>query len=72
MEGDLVGLRFEEALGRVLGERGLLPVAVERPPEPGGQPKQGTNPEMRLNPRGLELRAGDTLVCVSGEKDGPG
>lgn len=72
VEGDLVGLRFEEALGRVLGERGLLPVAVERPPEPGGQPQPGTNPEMRLNPRGLELRAGDTLVCVSGEKDGPG
>jgi len=70
VEGELVGLRFEEAIGRVLGERGLLPVAVERPQEQEARPERAVPSGMRLNPRGLALQAGDILICVS-EEDGP-
>lgn len=76
VEGDLVGRRFEEAIGVVLGERGWLPVALERPEtRPADLPK--TVPEMeprlkmRLNPRGVTLQDGDKLICVSGEENRP-
>jgi voltage-gated potassium channel len=55
VEGDLVGLEFADCLATVRKKHGLVPLAVERPGH-----------DVRINPDGLRLQQGDSLICVSG------